>query len=210
MDSRKDQILAFNQESSIDDKSLKFKIYNFFYLILKSKKEMNSIILSFLIILETIQLISYAFTEPHLESWKIDSTVIEYISIILGSLRVSPLMKYISFNNYLIVAYCLLGLIFLFYIILLIQILTNSPSSKQIAGISFIRIFINIISIFLYIPITELFLLPLKCKNGKIIIISDSQECGAGFYYLYVVIGIIGAIFAYNKINFYIKINFYN
>jgi len=209
MDSRKDQILAFNQESSIDDKSLKFKIYNFFYLILKSKKEMNSIILSFLIILETIQLISYAFTEPHLESWKIDSTVIEYISIILGSLRVSPLMKYISFNNYLIVAYCLLGLIFLFYIILLIQILTNSPSSKQIAGISFIRIFINIISIFLYIPITELFLLPLKCKNGKIIIISDSQECGAGFYYLYVVIGIIGAILLFFLVLFFLCFYFF-
>ena len=209
MDTRKDQILVFNQESLIDDKSLKFKIYNYFYLILKSKREFNSIVLSLLIILEAIQLISYAFTEPHLSSWKIDKTAIEYISIILGSLRVSPLMKFISFNNYLVIAYCLLGMIFIFYVILLIQILTNSPSTKQIRGISFIRMAINITSIFLYIPITELFLLPLKCKDGKIIIISNSIECGSGFYYLYVVIGIIGALLLFLLILFILNFYFY-
>ena len=143
METRKDQILIFNQESSIDDKSLKFKIYNYFYLILKSKKEISSLILSFLIILEAIQLTSYAFTDPHLNSWKIDKKDVDIISIVLGSIRISPLMKYVSFQNYLITAYCLLGVIFLIYIILLIQILANSSSSKQINGMSFIRIVIN-------------------------------------------------------------------
>ena len=209
MDTRKEQILIFNQESSIDDKSLKFKIYNFFYLILKTKKEFNTIILSILILLETIQLISYAFAEPHLESWKIDKKAVNYISIILGSLRVSPLMKYVTFSNYLVIAYCLLGIIFIFYIILLIQILTNSPSSKQIACISFIRNVINILTIFLYTPITELFLLPLKCKDGNIIIISDSQKCGEGFYYLYVVIGIIGALLLFLLVLFFLNFYFY-
>ena len=45
METRKESILAFNQDTSIDDKSLKFKIYEFFYLILKTKKEMSSIII---------------------------------------------------------------------------------------------------------------------------------------------------------------------
>ena len=209
METRKDQILIFNQESSIDDKSLKFKIYNYFYLILKSKKEISSLILSFLIILEAIQLISYAFTDPHLNSWKIDKKAVDIISIVLGSIRISPLMKYVSFQNYLITAYCLLGVIFLIYIILLIQILANSSSSKQINGMSFIRIVINIMSIFLYTPITELFLLPLKCENGKIIIIADSQECGSKFYYLYVVIGIIGALLLFLLILFFLIFYFY-
>ena len=210
METKREQILNFNQESSLDDRSLKFKIYNYFYLILKSKREINSIILSLLIVFETIQLISYAFTEPHLESWKIGKKPIKYISIILGTLRVSPLMKYISFNNYLIVAYCLLGIIFIFYIVLLIQILTNSPNAKQIAGISFIRISINIMSIFLYIPITELFLIPLKCENGKIVIfIHDSQKCGEGFYYLDVAIGIIGAILLFFLVLFFLNFYFY-
>ena len=209
METRKDQILSFNQDNSLDDKSLKFKIFNYFYLLLKSKKEINTIILPVLIILETIQLISYAFAVPHLESWKIDKKIIDIISIILGSLRISPLMKYVSFSNYLITTYCLLGLTFIFYIIVLVQILTNNPSSKKIAGIAFIRISINIISIFLYLPITELFLLPLKCKDGKIIIISDSQQCGEGFYYLYVTIGIIGAFLLFFLVLFFLTFYFY-
>ena len=114
METRKEQVMNLNQEISINDKSVKFKIYNYFYLILKSKKEINSIILVTLILLETIQLISYAFTDPHLDTWKMDKQVINIISIILGSARVSPLMKYVSFNTYLIVVYCLLGLIFIF------------------------------------------------------------------------------------------------
>ena len=211
MDAKKDQAITFNQESSIDDKSLKFKIYNFFYLLLKTKKEFNTIILSFLIVLETIQFISYAFSEPHLDSWKIDKRVINIISIILGSTRISPLMKYVSFNNYLIITYCLLGFIFIFYIILLFQILTNTPNTKHIVGISLIRISINVGSIFLYIPITELFLLPIKCKDGKVELILDSneQKCGEGFYFLYVTLGVIGAVLLFILILFVLNFYFY-
>ena len=45
MENRKEQILAFNQESLVEDKSLKLKVYNYFYLILKSKGKINSFIL---------------------------------------------------------------------------------------------------------------------------------------------------------------------
>ena len=211
MDTRKEQIITFNQDLSIDDKSLKFKIYNYFYLLLKTKKEFNTIILSILIVLETIQFISYAFTEPHLDSWKIDKTIIKIISIILSSTRISPLMIYIPFNNYLIITYCLLGLIFIYYIIVLFHILTNTPSTKNIVGISLIRISINVGSVFLYIPITELFLLPIKCKDGKIELILDSnqQQCGEGFYYLYVTLGIIGAVLLFILILFFLNFYFY-
>ena len=209
METRKEQVMNLNQEISINDKSVKFKIYNYFYLILKSKKEINSIILVTLILLETIQLISYAFTDPHLDTWKMDKQVINIISIILGSARVSPLMKYVSFNTYLIVVYCLLGLIFIFYIILIFQILTSSATSNDISGIPFARIAINLVSILLYTPITELFLLPLKCKDGKIVIISNSEECCSGFYYIYVTIGIIGAILLFLLVLFFLNFYFY-
>ena len=209
MDTRKEQILSFNQESSLNDKSLIFKIYNYFYLIIKSKKEMNSLIISLLIILETIQFISYAFTEPHLDTWKINKKSLKIISIILGSIRISPLMIYVTFNNYLIVSYCLLGVIFIFYIFILFQILSNSPLTRQIGGVSFIKNAMNIISIFLYIPITELFLLPLKCKDGKIEITVDTSNCGSGFYYIYIVIGIIGAILLFFLILFFLNFYFF-
>ena len=211
MDTKKEQVMTFNQDLLIDDKSLKFKIYNYFYLLLKTKKEFNTIILSFLIVLETIQFISYAFTDPHLDSWKIDKQIINIISIILGSTRLSPLMKYITFSNYLIIAYCLLGLIFIYYIIVLFHILTNTQSTKHIMGISLIRVSINVLSILLYIPITELFLLPLKCKDGKIELISDSdqQKCGEGFYFLYLILGIFGAFLLFILILFFLHFYFY-
>ena len=57
MEIEKEQMQTFNQESFSDDKSLKYKVYNYFYLIVNSKKHLNAILLSFFIILETIQLI---------------------------------------------------------------------------------------------------------------------------------------------------------
>ena len=209
MENRKEQMLAFNQEYLSEDKSLKLKVYNYFYLILKSKGKINSIIISFLILLETVQFVSYAFDEPHLDSWKIKKNVIKYISIILGSVRISPLMRYVTFDNYLILLYCLLILVFIFCVLILFQILSNNSSTKKIRGIFCIRLILNLLSIFLYIPITELFLFPLNCKNGKIAVISNDIECGKDLYYLYVVLGIIGALLTFISVFFFLNFYFY-
>ena len=203
MENRKEQMLAFNQESLSEDKSLKLKVYNYFYLILKSKGTINSFIISFFIFLETIQFVSYAFDEPHLESWKLKKNVIKYISIILGSVRISPLMKYVNFNDYLILLYCLLVLIFFFSVLLLFQVLSNNPTTKDIKGIFCMKLLLNILSIFLYIPMTELFLFPLNCKDGKIAIISNPIECGKDLYYLYVILGILGALLTFFSVFFF-------
>ena len=53
---------------------------------------------------------------------------------------------------------------------------------------------INPLSIFFYIPISELILLTLKCKNGKIDFVIDGIECYANLHYLYFILGIIGSI----------------
>ena len=203
MENKKEQMLAFNQDTLGEEKSFKLKVYNYFYLILKSKGKINSIIISFFIILETIQLVSYAFSEPHLDSWKLNQNVIKYISIILGSVRISPLMKYITFDDYLVILYCLLVIIFLFCVIILFQVLSNNTSTKQIKGIFCMRLILNILAIFLYIPMTELFLFPLNCKDGKISIIKDSIECGKDLYYLYVILGIIGAVLTFFSVFFF-------
>ena len=209
MENRKEQMMNFNQESLVEDKSLKLKVYNYFYLILKSKGKINSIIILFLIILETIQLISYAFSEPHLYSWKLNQNIIKYISIILGSVRISPLMKYVTFDDYLIILYCLLIAIFIFCVLILFQVISNNTSTKQIKGIFCIRLVLNILAIFLYIPITELFLFPLNCKDGKIAIISNPIECGKDLYYLYVILGILGALLTFFSVFFFLNFYFY-
>ena len=112
-------------------------------------------------------------------------------------------MKYVNFNDYLILLYCLLVLIFFFSVLLLFQVLSNNPTTKDIKGIFCMKLLLNILSIFLYIPMTELFLFPLNCKNGKIAVISDSIECGKDLYYLYVVLGIIGAVLIFFIIFFF-------
>ena len=162
MEKEKEQMLNFNQESQAQDKSFKFKMYNYFYLIIKSKGKTNSVIASFFIVLETIQIVSYAFSEPHLDTWKLNKNAIKYISIILGSMRISPLMKYVSYNNYLIALYCLVALVFIFFVFILFQIISSNSSTRQIEGIYFTRLVLNLLAIFLYIPITELFLFPLN------------------------------------------------
>ena len=209
MEKEKEQMLNFNQESQAQDKSFKFKMYNYFYLIIKSKGKTNSVIASFFIVLETIQIVSYAFSEPHLDTWKLNKNAIKYISIILGSMRISPLMKYVSYNNYLIALYCLVALVFIFFVFILFQIISSNSSTRQIEGIYFTRLVLNLLAIFLYIPITELFLFPLNCKNGKIAVISDSIECGQDLYYLYVVLGIIGAVLIFIIIFFFLNFYFY-
>ena len=209
MEKRKEQIIAFNQDSLSDEKSLKLKTYNYFYLILKSKGTINSIVISFFILLETIQLVSYAFEEPHLESWKMKQNIIKYISLVFGAVRISPLMKYVNFDDYLVLLYCLLIIVFIFCVITLFQILSNDSETKKIKGIFCIRIILNIIAIFLYIPITELFLFPLNCKGGKIAVIADDVECGKKLYYLYVILGIIGALLTFISVFFFLNFYFY-
>ena len=71
------------------------------------------------------------------------------------------------------------------------------------------RIILNIIAIFLYIPITELFLFPLNCKDGKIAIISNPIECGKDLYYLYVILGILGALLTFFSVFFFLNFYFY-
>ena len=60
----------------------KIKLFNFFYNILK-KKDFNIIVTCLLIILETIKIISYGFSEPHTKFWKISSKKMDNLNTFL-------------------------------------------------------------------------------------------------------------------------------
>ena len=64
-----------NKNSMREDReevqTIKTKIYNYFYYILKDKKEINRASSCIFIILEMIQLLSYAFADPNKDIWKI-------------------------------------------------------------------------------------------------------------------------------------------
>ena len=194
MNEESEKNALFNQESIIEEKSLKYKIYNYFYSVIKEKKD-DLLILCILTILEMIQLISYAFSEPHLDSWKIKSSHMKIISIILGALRISPLMIYVKYDIFIIIFFILIALIFVFCIFILIQVLFRKSSSKVFESCaSFIQIIINPLVIFLYIPITEILLMQFKCSNGIIDVIANAEKCWSGIHYLYVVLGVIFAL----------------
>ena len=184
------------QEIAIEEKSLKIKIYNFFYSILKDKKEFNLIALCILIILEMLQLISYAFDEPHSNLWKIKESNMNTISTIIGALRILPLMKYVNFNIYLVIFIFLIIIIFILYLFITMLILFDDSHSKlYTTSIYLTGMIINPLSVFLFTPIIELILLPLKCNDeNKIDIVNNSLTCWTGLYYLYMVLGIIGCI----------------
>ena len=182
------------QDLSIEEKSLKTKIFCFFYLISK-EKQINLYTFFVLIILEMDQLISYAFDEPHKNLWKINESNINKISDIVGATRILSLMKFLDFNIYIVVFFILIVVIFCLFLIIIMEILFGDPQSKLFTkSIFVINLIINPLAIFLYIPITELILLPLKCKDGKIDIVQNGATCYENLHYLYLVLGIIGSV----------------
>ena len=174
------------------------KIFNFFFLVLR--KQPNNIFLTcFLISLETLQLISYALESPHHLTWKLNPSVSSYIQVIVGSTRGTPLMKYLDFNYYLILFGIITSYIFIHFLFLTMIIKFNKTASRFYQfGIAFTRYFTTPMTTFLFIPISELILLPLKCDtHNKVFLIKNAIECYKDLHFLYLILGIIFACVFY-------------
>ena len=68
----------------VDEVSVKTKIFNFYFFVLR-KKDINMFICSLLLIIETLQLMSFSFSEPHLNGWKIKESKMKNIKLIIGA-----------------------------------------------------------------------------------------------------------------------------
>ena len=145
-----------------DEISIKLKIFNFFFFVLR-KKDINLFLCSFLLLLETLQLVSYAFASPHSDIWRVKTGTMDYIQLVVGAPRITPLMKYLKFDYFIIIYAVLLGYIFLHCLfIAMILKLAKTQSKFYQLGVAFTRYFTTPLTIFLMIPISELILLPLK------------------------------------------------
>jgi hypothetical protein len=188
--------------------TVKTKIYNYFYFILKDKKEINLASSCIFIFLEMIQLLSFAFDDPNKDIWKISENAMKNISTIVGALRIAPLMRWVSYNIYIIIFFILIVLMFLLCLLMTMQVLFANPSSKIYRiGVSFVRHFITPLTILLTIPIMEISLMPMKCVNGKVDTIKDGGDCWVNMHYLYVILGILVNILFMGII--FIMITFY-
>ena len=211
MDDKEDKANTYKQDLISQSSSFSNRIYNYFYFILNDKNHTSFLVINILYILETIQLISYGVSDPHINTWKINNSTIKIISDIIGIPRISVLMKYVKFDIYIVIFFVVVFFIFAFGVFLTMQILFfNSGSKFFIYSIYIIRNLIYPLSIFFYIPITELVLLPLKCNSeNKIDIIKESIQCWDNLHYLYSILGIISSIIFLIYIIFLLNFFFY-
>ena len=211
MNDKQDKINMLNQDLILENSSISNKIYNYFYNIVRTKKETSFLELYILYILETIQLISYGLSQPHTDIWKENNSSIKKVSDIISILRISSLMKYVKFYIYLIIFFILVFLIFSFCVFLIVNILFFKSESKFFSSsISIIRNIIYPLYIFFYIPITELVLLPLKCNSeNKVDIVKDDIKCWEILHYLYSILDIISSVLFFLCMIFLLNLYFY-
>jgi len=183
------------QEISLEEKSVIYKIFNLFYEISR-QKQLSLWANSIFILLEMLQLISYAFDEPHKQIWKIKESYIDKLSTILGATRIITLMKFVDFTLYIVIYILLIIIIFALFLFLLMEILLFGEFQTKLYSkcVLFTNLIINPLCICFYVPITELILLPLKCKDGNIDIVKNGVKCYEDLYYLYFILGIISSI----------------
>ena len=185
------------------EKNLKIKIFDYFYYIIYDRKSTSSFFLAVLYILEIIQIISFAFTSPHTNTWKMSSKSFYIISNITSSFRLSPLLRLISFKVFESIFFVFNALQFIFLLNLLIQVLFRESSSKIYdLLLSITHFLIDPLSIFFFIPIIELFLIPLKCRDSNIFINKNEFKCWSSIHYLFITLGSISAILFFTSIIF--------
>ncbi len=174
-----------------DEMNNKEKIFNYFYNILK-KKDINVFIICLLIIIETIQIISYGFSDPHKKFWKIKESRIKNINSLIGALRITQILKYVTFNIYLILWAISVILIFVSILLISMAIKFNKPNSSLYKIVvnygKYVSLLMTSIGL---IPCTELLLLMFKCEDNKISIVKDPIKCYKGVHFLYAALSIV-------------------
>jgi len=198
------------QDIYINKKTLTYKIFRYFYSLNQEKIKYNLFLKSVLYFIETVQFISYAFSSLHYNSWKIELSKIKLISNIIQSFRLSTFMKLLNYKEYTIILYFFLIFIFILCLIVVLQILFNNSSSKIFKSLSsFINSIIDLMVIIMYIPITEIFLIPIKCNNGSVYGVKHSEKCWQSMHYLKVIFGIMGSILLFIWCIFMVNFKFY-
>jgi hypothetical protein len=172
---------------------LKLKLFNFYYSVLR-KKSFGMAVLIVFIIFEGIELISYAFNKLFKKIWKLDSDIFDLIELITGATRITALMKYLTFNAYLLI-FCFIS-IFIFVNFLLLSMALSFGNGKPrlynfcIVIQSYIT---SNVFFFFMVPTMELLLSVNKCdENGKIEIITKNDiYCYKGTHFILVFISVI-------------------
>ena len=184
--------------NDLDDNNnigLKLKLFNFYYSVLR-KKSFGMPVLIIFIIFEAIELISYAFNKIFEKLWKLDKKSFEMIELITGATRITPLMRYLSFNAYLVI-FCFISIfIFVNFLLLIMALSFGNGKPKLYNFCILIQSYVTSnVYFFFMVPTMELLLSVNKCENGKIEIITKKDiYCYKGTHFILIIISVIISI----------------
>ena len=173
------------QDINIDEKNTMVKIYRYFYSLFQEKKEFNPLVKYFQLLLEAIQIISYAFSDVHDKSWEGNYGILK----VTEYARISTIIKYFDYSVFLVIFYLLLFIVIVVCLIIVLHIcFLDSTSKVYQLTTTIIRSTIDILAVILYITITEILLIPSKCKDGVISGVKNGVKCEGAPYFLNVVL----------------------
>ena len=184
-----------NQDITETKKSLKLKLFDYFYRILSGKVMTGFCILYFFHSVEILQLISYAFSSPHKEVWKMPEKTSNFIDDYFSGFRLAPVLKYLKLKMFTFVFLIVFLLILIFFILLMVQIIIGKENSSLFEKLrNFTSFLIPFFTILLYIPINELFFSIFDCSNKCLHNRKEEVHCWRGTHLFLVLISIIGII----------------
>ena len=206
MDMLKDYII--NQENFEIEKTLKIKIFNYFYFLMNVKRSSSPITLYILYSIEIIQLISFAFSQPLILNWNMAKNTSDFVGYIIEGFRLVPILRLSSYKNFLIVFFIFFVIVIILFISLILQILYYKENSKFFSKLLTVtKILIPFLTIFLFLPLTELFLIPFKCNNNRMF--NEEIQCWKNIHFVFVILGVIGEIAFFCLISFLNYFYFY-
>ena len=167
-----------NQDISEIKKTLKIKIFDYFYSILGGRSTTSFFILYFFHSIEIIQLISYAFSSSHKSVWKLPEKTNNFIKDFTSGFRLAPLLNYLKLKIFETIIFVFFAFILILFLILIVQISfrkENSPFYEKIRN--FTQLTIPFITILFFIPLNEMFLSVFDCKENHIYERTDEIRC---------------------------------
>ena len=193
MENFKNYIL--NQDITEIKKNLKIKIFDFFYAMISMKNSTSLFELYFFYTIETIQLISFAFSLPNKSLWKISDNINNILSELLSGFRLSPLLNYTNQKIVTIIFFVIFVLILTFFILLIMQILFRKENSSFYNKLLyFTQLIMPLLTIVLYLPINEQILSCFDCKGNSLHGYEEKIECYKGFHLLFIILSIIAVL----------------
>jgi len=188
------QSLINTETITTEDQSIKERIFHYCYYLNRDHK-LNFQMTSIFYILETVQLVSYAFSYPLQTIWKIPEKREKNIHKILTITRISSLFELLDFKTYLIIWITLLILLFSIFLLFGLSLQINTKRNMFYRfNIKLAKIAFNSLSQFFLIPIFETILLMLRCDENNYVELKNGIKCYKGIHILYSVLSIIFTI----------------